>query len=372
MMTKARKWLIGAIILAAAALLVWLSLAGRPESKIPDVFSPGNITVVPGQTVGKLLVADGDAVIAGRVTGWLAVIGGSVTLQTGGRIDGPLLVLGGNFLAQPRPAHTPPIVFIMSAGSPFIAPLAWTLIIGAAVVPLTVALLLWLLTARMRGRPFSAAYLTYCTPTGNDGLASMPSRPRRKRLLLALFVHLTQETIFHHETDLVDRAVIWLVRQLATPAADNAMIVVTALGAGALAAFAPVVLGGLLWLGLRREAVSLAVCLAGAGLLNFLLKNLFERARPDMFEVINVTGYSFPSGHAMVSLWFYGMLAYLLCCRMSRLPCRCHILPHGGARDAIGFCASTWAFTTPATYWVATSPAGPGCCSASPSCGGGK
>ncbi len=319
-MTKARKWLIGAIILAAAALLVWLSLAGRPESKIPDVFSPGNITVVPGQTVGKLLVADGDAVIAGRVTGWLAVIGGSVTLQTGGRIDGPLLVLGGNFLAQPRPAHTPPIVFIMSAGSPFIAPLAWTLIIGAAVVPLTVALLLWLLTARMRRAAIFRRILNVLHANGQrwPGLYALLGLAV-SGFLLALFVHLTQETIFHHETDLVDRAVIWLVRQLATPAADNAMIVVTALGAGALAAFAPVVLGGLLWLGLRREAVSLAVCLAGAGLLNFLLKNLFERARPDMFEVINVTGYSFPSGHAMVSLCFYGMLAYLLCCRMSRL-----------------------------------------------------
>ncbi|HWQ61496.1 MAG TPA: phosphatase PAP2 family protein, partial [Negativicutes bacterium] len=64
---------------------------------------------------------------------------------------------------------------------------------------------------------------------------------------------------------------------------------------------------------------SLVVCLGGAALLNFLLKHLFERARPDMFTVISVTGYSFPSGHAMVSLCFYGMVAYLLCRHLPRL-----------------------------------------------------
>ena len=44
-----------------------------------------------------------------------------------------------------------------------------------------------------------------------------------------------------------------------------------------------------------------------------LLKNSFQRIRPDIaFHLINQGGYSFPSGHSMTGLLFYGMLIYLL------------------------------------------------------------
>lgn len=45
--------------------------------------------------------------------------------------------------------------------------------------------------------------------------------------------------------------------------------------------------------------------------LNVLLKNLFVRPRPNEFRLIEETGYSFPSGHAMVSTAFYGLLIYI-------------------------------------------------------------
>ncbi|MDD4583338.1 MAG: phosphatase PAP2 family protein [Eubacteriales bacterium] len=44
-----------------------------------------------------------------------------------------------------------------------------------------------------------------------------------------------------------------------------------------------------------------------------LLKSFFQRIRPDIaFHLINQGGYSFPSGHSMTGLLFYGMLIYLL------------------------------------------------------------
>jgi undecaprenyl-diphosphatase len=81
---------------------------------------------------------------------------------------------------------------------------------------------------------------------------------------------------------------------------------------------APPVLAVLLYRGLRRESASVAVCLGGAAFLNWALKHFFVRARPDLFRVISETGYSFPSGHAMVSLCFYGMLAYVLGRRLAK------------------------------------------------------
>lgn len=47
-------------------------------------------------------------------------------------------------------------------------------------------------------------------------------------------------------------------------------------------------------------------------ILNQLLKFILERPRPTEFRIIDETGYSFPSGHSMVSMAFYGFLIYLI------------------------------------------------------------
>ena len=46
--------------------------------------------------------------------------------------------------------------------------------------------------------------------------------------------------------------------------------------------------------------------------LNQILKYILQRPRPTEFRIIEETGYSFPSGHSMVSLAFYGYLIYLI------------------------------------------------------------
>ncbi len=49
-----------------------------------------------------------------------------------------------------------------------------------------------------------------------------------------------------------------------------------------------------------------------SGLLNFALKNIIQRPRPVEFRIIDASGYSFPSGHSMISMAFYGFLIYLV------------------------------------------------------------
>lgn len=46
--------------------------------------------------------------------------------------------------------------------------------------------------------------------------------------------------------------------------------------------------------------------------INFLLKNIFIRTRPLKYFLIEQGGYSFPSGHAMVSMSFYATMTYLI------------------------------------------------------------
>jgi membrane-associated phospholipid phosphatase len=322
MKTK-HRWLAGitALLLLAAVLLAF-SQAKKPEQEKPGVFSQGTIIVGPAQTVGKLLVVDGDVFVSGRVGGWLAVVGGSAHLRHGGRIEGPLLVLGGYYRADPGAIAPFPVRLVLPPGSPLAGMLVWLLGGGAIAAMLATAWIVWRLAGYLRRTPLFGRILTVLHDNrerwpGIYALAGLAVCG----LLLALFVHLTEETIYHQETDLVDRAVIWLVRTFATPAADQAMIVITAFGSGVVyAVLAPLAAGWLLWLRKRRETVTLIICLGGASTLNWLLKHLFERARPDLFKVISAAGYSFPSGHAMVSLCFYGMVAYLVCRHIRRLP----------------------------------------------------
>jgi undecaprenyl-diphosphatase len=70
-----------------------------------------------------------------------------------------------------------------------------------------------------------------------------------------------------------------------------------------------------IWLlGQRKwiEPVILGICLFGIRFENQWFKNWFERERPSFDRVIDITGYSFPSGHAMISIAFFGLIAYLL------------------------------------------------------------
>jgi len=47
-------------------------------------------------------------------------------------------------------------------------------------------------------------------------------------------------------------------------------------------------------------------------LLNQFLKIIIKRPRPIGFDIIDVSGYSFPSGHAMVGMAFYGLFIYFV------------------------------------------------------------
>lgn len=62
----------------------------------------------------------------------------------------------------------------------------------------------------------------------------------------------------------------------------------------------------------KKIGVSIFSNLAIATLLNVLLKNILQRPRPQEYRIINESGYSFPSGHSMISMAFYGFLIYLI------------------------------------------------------------
>lgn len=62
----------------------------------------------------------------------------------------------------------------------------------------------------------------------------------------------------------------------------------------------------------KRIGFCIFINLFLSGALNQILKNIFKRPRPTGYRLIAETGYSFPSGHSMVSLAFYGLLIYII------------------------------------------------------------
>lgn len=62
----------------------------------------------------------------------------------------------------------------------------------------------------------------------------------------------------------------------------------------------------------KKIGIAITTNLVLVALLNQLLKNILQRPRPTEYRIIQETGYSFPSGHSMASMAFYGYLIYLI------------------------------------------------------------
>ncbi|QIN77282.1 phosphatase PAP2 family protein [Rubrobacter marinus] len=71
------------------------------------------------------------------------------------------------------------------------------------------------------------------------------------------------------------------------------------------------------WKRRRISAVLLPIATLSGMVLTTVLKDVFERARPDLFESgYTASFYSFPSGHATIAVGFYGTLTLLVAWRL--------------------------------------------------------
>ena len=62
----------------------------------------------------------------------------------------------------------------------------------------------------------------------------------------------------------------------------------------------------------RKDAIMCDILTIVSVCTNTILKYIFIRERPDVLRLIKQGGYSFPSGHSMVSVMLYGYLLYLV------------------------------------------------------------
>lgn len=120
---------------------------------------------------------------------------------------------------------------------------------------------------------------------------------------------------FMYKTALIERldlAITLAMMDMRTNGWTSFFIVITNIGSWTVTAPVWFVLFALLLM-VRKggAALFLTIVFWGSRTLNWLLKEVFGRARPDIDQLVHASHYSFPSGHAMNSMAFYGALLLL-------------------------------------------------------------
>ena len=73
-----------------------------------------------------------------------------------------------------------------------------------------------------------------------------------------------------------------------------------------------VLAGVLIFMFCKKNRWFITIDLVGVTLVNQVIKHIIRRPRPNVLRLVEESGYSFPSGHSMVSMAFYGIIIYLV------------------------------------------------------------
>src|SRR5215211_2009993 len=131
------------------------------------------------------------------------------------------------------------------------------------------------------------------------------------------FIELADEVV-EGESRAFDRAVLLWIHSTFPGWLEGPMRIVTALGYYWVVV--PLLAGVVFFFyrrGWKLSAILLLVSTAGSVVLTTVLKSVFGRARPELFDAgYQASFYSFPSGHATVAVGFYGALTLILAYRL--------------------------------------------------------
>ncbi|MQA89001.1 MAG: phosphatase PAP2 family protein [Gemmatimonas sp.] len=131
---------------------------------------------------------------------------------------------------------------------------------------------------------------------------------------LILFA-VTAALVMDGATQALDEAILLWFNRYATPRLDGAAVELTSLGSAYVTILAVIVASAFFWESRHRYSAALLwVALVGGWVLSRMLKTLFDRPRPNLFEwrVPFAAESSYPSGHSISAMAVYATLAYLV------------------------------------------------------------
>lgn len=135
--------------------------------------------------------------------------------------------------------------------------------------------------------------------------------------LSILFIYLfteVAEDMLEEEVKGFDGAIIGFFKYIESDTLDQVMAFVTELGSVWFLSLLSIITVIMLWVRKRDKwgILFFIIGIGGGGLLTKVLKFYYERGRPSINPEYDAVGYSFPSGHSMGSLIFYGFVTYFI------------------------------------------------------------
>ena len=130
----------------------------------------------------------------------------------------------------------------------------------------------------------------------------------------ALFGGLLDNVLENEDAVIIDRPILRWVVLHREPVLDAVMVVITSLGGAPFVSLVFVVAALIIYrrTGQRRWVIFLATTMAGALVLDDVVKRLVDRPRPHWRPLVEASGGSFPSGHATTAAATCAAMAYLL------------------------------------------------------------
>ncbi|RPF53359.1 phosphatase PAP2 family protein [Aquisalibacillus elongatus] len=129
-----------------------------------------------------------------------------------------------------------------------------------------------------------------------------------------LFIELA-EGVLENEKFLIDQYVRGWLESNGVQLLDEIFAWVTELGSVTFITIGSFMLAISLYFLYERwkwRVLYFAIAMIGISILTTLLKEVFERRRPNILEEHDGTGFSFPSGHSTGPMVFYGFMIYLI------------------------------------------------------------
>lgn len=137
-------------------------------------------------------------------------------------------------------------------------------------------------------------------------------------LSLAIFVYLLIKVLKGRAIRIDELGYLLLVERLRSPVLTVAMKAVSNLAS--LPFIVGVLVAAILRAPCRPHVILAAVNVGAISAIDQLLKVLVRRPRPQGFRLVEAPGLSFPSGHSMAAMAFYGYGAWLVRCGACGLP----------------------------------------------------
>jgi len=138
-------------------------------------------------------------------------------------------------------------------------------------------------------------------------------KEHRKKIIFAisflLFIILTF-TIFNKSINRIDTYIENIILNIRKDNLTNIMIIITNISS----AYALTVITILLFVIIKNKKIPLSIFknLIFVFLLSQLTKVILQRERPLGIDLIDATGFSYPSGHSMISMAYFGFISYLI------------------------------------------------------------